>query len=170
MYVCSYAGMHVRMHVCMYVRVKIRIFTYLSFVRTALQVVVVADTTLPRFSSGITSRILGACKHASSLIRRRPDALCNFQGSVTTYIARKRVKRIWTMASKCRTERTRISRKGPFGACIDRRGGWRHVTFAARTGTFGCRSQEKPNVTTFILLSRRFLSPATSHQLDGACS
>ena len=112
----------------------------------------------------------GSLQTRQQLDRRRPDALCNFQGSVTTYIARKRVKRIWTMASKRRTERIRISRKGPFGACIDRRGGWRHVTFAARTGTFGCLFQENPNVTTFILLSRRFLSPATSHQLDGACS
>ena len=67
------------------------------------------------------------------LIRRRPDALCKCQESLRQH----RVKRIWTMASKCRAERIRISRKGRFAACVDRRGGWRHVTFVARIAIGG---------------------------------
>ena len=75
--VCSYIGMHVCMYACMYVRLEILIFIYLWYARQA----VVADNKLPRILNGLRSRILGTCKHASSSMRRWPDALCKCQAA-----------------------------------------------------------------------------------------
>ena len=73
MYVCIYIGMHVCMYVCMYVRLEILIFIYLWCAEVARQAVV-ADNKLLRIWSGSASRILGTCKHATSSMRRWPDA------------------------------------------------------------------------------------------------
>ena len=158
------------MFVCTYVYVRVEIET-LAYLSRPLQ-----------SYRGRSHSFLGTCKHAS-----RPEALCNFQGSVTTYIARKLVKRnlddgveapngahsdrsqepFWGV---CRSERR-------MGACHLRRADWhRWVSFPREThGYFvdppvlvACH---KPQIGGCVFLNPAIsrISRTISHASLGVC-
>ena len=144
MYVCTYIGMHVCMYACMYVRLEILIFIYLWYAEVARQAVV-ADNRLLRILNGLGSRILGSCKHASSSIRRWPDALCTSQESRLRHL----VTRKSTTAAKCQWKAFgNVKKKGMFGAFEGRRGGWRkrHLRSYRQRPTALASSRNKPSL------------------------